>query len=289
MRFARALVVAAAGLTAYSLYEPFRYHLQIRRLELAGISSGLSVLHLSDPHTASGDRRLQKFLRELPRKLPDVPDLVLATGDLIEGDEGIEPAVDALEGLDARLGKFYVLGSHDYYISKFRLPTKYFSNSRTPAKARRAATERLEDRLRSNGWVALTNATELVDAPAGKIRLAGVDDPYIKRHKTDHIARARGEILAIGLVHAPDVVSEWFLHGFDLVLAGHTHAGQVRLPWVGAVVTNSSLPTGLATGLHRVGNGWLHVSPGLGTGRFTPIRLGARPEVTLLEIAPVTP
>ncbi|MEA2517702.1 MAG: uncharacterized protein QOG16_1540, partial [Actinomycetota bacterium] len=91
-------------------------------------------------------------------------------------------------------------------------------------------------------------------------------------------------VLAIGLAHAPDVVSQWMLQGFDLVFTGHTHAGQVRVPGFGAVVTNSSLPTELAGGLHRVGSGWLHVSPGLGTGRFAPIRFNCRPEATLLEI-----
>jgi predicted MPP superfamily phosphohydrolase len=75
------------------------------------------------------------------------------------------------------------------------------------------------------------------------------------------------------------------LAGFDLVLGGHTHAGQVRIPGVGALVTNSSLPAALGGGLHRIGSGWLHVSPGLGTGRFAPIRFACRPEATLLVLS----
>jgi predicted MPP superfamily phosphohydrolase len=90
--------------------------------------------------------------------------------------------------------------------------------------------------------------------------------------------------VAIGVVHTPDVVSEWALGGYDLVLAGHTHGGQVRIPGVGAVVTNCTLPPALAAGLHRIGGAWLHVSPGLGTGRFSPIRFNCRPEATLLRL-----
>jgi predicted MPP superfamily phosphohydrolase len=129
----------------------------------------------------------------------------------------------------------------------------------------------------------LTNRSTVVETEWGRLKLAGVDDPYLGRHDVRVIHRDDDDTFAIGLVHAPDVVSEWFLAGFDLVVAGHTHAGQVRVPLYGALVTNCSLPTGLAGGAHRIGNGWLHVSPGLGTGRFSPIRFDCRPEATVLE------
>ena len=134
--------------------------------------------------------------------------------------------------------------------------------------------------------MSLVNRTHLLESPHGRIRLAGVDDPYIRRHNTDHIERSDDDVLAIGLVHAPDVVSEWLLAGFDLVVAGHTHGGQVRVPGIGALVSNCSLPNALAGGLHRIGPGWLHVSPGLGTSKFAPIRFACRPEATLLRLRP---
>jgi predicted MPP superfamily phosphohydrolase len=130
------------------------------------------------------------------------------------------------------------------------------------------------------------NRTELVEAEGGTIRISGVDDPYMNRHRTDHISRGEGDVAAIGLTHAPDVVSEWLLNGYDLVLAGHTHGGQLRFPLAGAAVTNSTLPAALAAGLSRIGNGWLHVSMGLGTGRYAPVRFLARPEATLLHLVP---
>jgi predicted MPP superfamily phosphohydrolase len=228
---------------------------------------------------------LQGFLAGLPDQLTATPDLIVATGDLIEDDTGIEPAVNALNSLEARLGRFYVLGSHDYYKSRFRSPVGYLSGPREPLRSRPADTARLEAGLQDKGWRALTNRTEVVDVAGGTIRMAGVDDPFLDRHRTDHIARGSTDVLAIGLTHSPDVVSEFLLAGFELVLAGHTHGGQVRLPF-GAPVTNCSIPSALAGGLHRIGDGWLHVSPGLGTGRYAPIRLGNRPEATLLRLGP---
>ncbi len=285
MRIPHFTAAAAAGLAAYSLYEPYRFRLVAHRLEMPARCPELTVLHVSDTHFSGGERALSRWLERLPDGLGSTPDLVLATGDLIETGAGVELAVEALAGLEARLGRFYVLGSHDYYESKWQPPTKYLGGRFQGARAARAPTAELESGLRSKGWVSLTNRTEIVSAERGDIRLAGVDDPYLKRHVTRHVATA-GEALRVGLVHAPDVVSEWLLAGFDLVLAGHTHAGQVRLPGIGALVTNSSLPAALAGGLNRVGHGWLHVSPGLGNGRFSPVRFNCRPEATLLRLVP---
>jgi predicted MPP superfamily phosphohydrolase len=230
-----------------------------------------------------------RWLRAVPSGLEDVPDFVVCTGDMIEDNDGIDLALSALETFEARFGKFYVFGSHDYYQSQFKPLTRYFDTSREPRTTRPADTEKLRDALGSGGWISLMNKTHVVESPWGPIRLAGVDDPYLKRHVTDHIERRSEEVVAIALVHAPDVVSEWILAGFDLVLAGHTHAGQLRVPGLGALVTNCSLPAALAGGLHRVGSGWLHVSPGLGTGKYAPIRLFCRPEATLLRLRPAHP
>jgi uncharacterized protein len=286
IRLLRAAVAGMAGLGAYSLYEPYRFKLASHDVRLGRTVPSLTVLHLSDLHLRAGRTALTRWLEELPRRLGERPDLVAVTGDLIEDPSGIEVAVRVLAGFEGSLGRFYVLGSHDYYESAGPSYSKYLTGRHNMRKAQRADTASLEAGLKGAGWVPLTNATEIVDSPGGRIRVTGVDDPYISRHSTDHITRAAGEVFALGLMHSPDVVSDYALHGYDLVLAGHTHAGQVRLPRFGALVTNSSLPAGLAGGLHRVGPTWLHVSPGLGTSRYSPVRFLARPEATLLRIAP---
>ncbi len=280
----RATALGAGALALYAATEPYLYRLQRHTLAGTPRTPSLTVLHVSDTHLNTRDKRLMSFLRGLPERV-GVPDLVVATGDLIEENEAIDPIVELLGGLRARLGRFYVFGSHDYYIGKRPSYRKYFSSEREVKRADDADTPRLEEGLRAAGWQALTNTTVMVEDAGTKIRLSGVDDPYLKRHRTDHIERG-DEDLAIALVHAPDVVSEWALRGFDLILAGHTHGGQVRFPGIGALVTNSSLPAGLAAGPQRVGRTWLHVSPGLGTGKFSPIRFATRPEATLLRLVP---
>jgi predicted MPP superfamily phosphohydrolase len=287
MRPFRTALVTAIGVGAYSLLEPYLYRLAEARLPVARTSPSLTLLHISDTHMKRRDRRLREFLTALPLALRETPDLVVATGDLIEGDEGIDPLLEGLAPLRARLGCYYVLGSHDYYAPRFT-PLSYFSGSlRGEVKAGPADTARLEAGLCALGWRSLTNTTHNVETPRGPLRLAGIDDPFLRRHRTDHIARSPDDVAAIGVMHCPDVVSEWFLASFDLVVAGHTHGGQVRVPGLGALVTNCSLPNALAGGPHRVGEGWLHVSPGLGTGKYSPIRFRCRPEATLLRLEPM--
>jgi predicted MPP superfamily phosphohydrolase len=277
--------VGAAGL-AYSAAEARSYRVREHRLPIGPGAPRLTVLHLSDVHLKERDRAKTAWLRGLPDRLAAPPDLVVATGDLIEDPTGIDPFVDALSGLEATWGKWYVLGSHDYFHSTFPGFVKYFTGNREVVRVRPADTPRLEAGLARAGWRALTNRSEVVETPSGPIRLTGVDDPYIDRDETGHLGRGRDDVLAVGVMHAPEVVSDYALRGYDLVLAGHTHGGQVRVPGIGAVVTNSDLPCALAAGPARIGGAWLHVSPGLAQGKFVPLRFNCRPEVTLLSLEP---
>jgi predicted MPP superfamily phosphohydrolase len=85
-------------------------------------------------------------------------------------------------------------------------------------------------------------------------------------------------------MHSPDSAPEAAACGYALVVAGHTHGGQVRLPLVGALVTNSNLPRRVVSGLIRMGGAFVHVSPGLGTSKYAPFRFLCPPEATLLEL-----
>jgi predicted MPP superfamily phosphohydrolase len=280
--------LGAAALGAYALYEPRRFRLSVRELPVSERCPPLSILHVSDTHLSARTKSVRRWLDRLVDDLPETPDIVAATGDLIQDETGIDAVVDSFARLEARLGRYYVLGSHDYFASEFQSYLKYITGRRALIRARRLATERLEAGLQDKGWVSLGNRTEMLSTPEGPVRVAGVDDPYLGWHRTDHIERRHEEVLAVALVHSPDVVSEWVLNTFDVVLAGHTHGGQVRLPGIGAVVTNCTLPSGLAGGAHRIGASWLHVSPGLGAGKFSPIRFNCRPEATLLRLVPQT-
>jgi uncharacterized protein len=286
----RTIALACTATAGYAVWETRAYRLAEHRLEVAGRAPALSVLHVSDTHLTAGNRRLTAWLRELPGRLDRPPDIAIATGDMIDDDSGIEPLGELLGPLTGRLGSFYVFGSHDYFQSTprgaLRSLVHRYSGSREPRSARYTDTDRLRATLSDAGWTSLNNHSAAFSYEGHRIRVAGVDDPYLKRHKLEHVVREPEDDLAIGLVHAPDIVSEWVLAGYDLVLAGHTHGGQIRLPLAGALVTNCKLPSALAQGPNRVGAGWLHVSPGLGTSRFSPVRFLCPPEVTLLRLIP---
>jgi predicted MPP superfamily phosphohydrolase len=289
MRSLRTVVMGGVGIFAYSLMSARSYRLRAEQVPIRGPGPSWRVLHLSDLHLSAGKRKLIDWLRALPEAAGPV-DLVLATGDLIDDDSGIAPLCDVFERIEARHGRYYVLGSHDYFQSTLRGlmagVSKLYAARRDPVTSRPADTEALEEGLRGRGWVGLANTSDVIPTEAGPVRITGLDDPFLKRHNTDHIRRDPGDALAIGIVHSPDVVSDWALVGYDLILAGHTHGGQVRAPVVGALVTNCTLPAALASGLHRIGSAHLHVSPGLGTSKFAPIRFLCPPEATVLELRP---
>src|SRR4029078_5784035 len=90
--------------------------------------------------------------------------------------------------------------------------------------------------------------------------------------------------LGIAVMHSPDSAPETAALGYDLLVAGHTHGGQVCLPFVGALVTNSSMPRRLVDGLIRMGPAVLHTSRGLGTSKYAPFRFWCRPEATILRL-----
>jgi predicted MPP superfamily phosphohydrolase len=124
------------------------------------------------------------------------------------------------------------------------------------------------------------------------VELVGTDDPHIYRDRYDEVSGPadRAADLRLGVTHAPyrRVLDGMVRDGFELILAGHTHGGQLCVPGVGALVTNCDLPRQQAKGLSRHEFGgrtsWLHVSAGLGTSPYAPVRFACPPEATLLTL-----
>src|SRR5205085_839421 len=117
-----------------------------------------------------------------------------------------------------------------------------------------------------------------------EFEVCGLDDPHLHRDDLRVATRQRPDIFGLAVVHSPDPAPELAALGYDLVLAGHTHGGQVRMPIVGALVNNCLLPLKMSMGLVKLGSSCLHVSPGLGTSKFVPFRFLCRPEATTLEL-----
>jgi uncharacterized protein len=146
----------------------------------------------------------------------------------------------------------------------------------------------LRDVMADAGWLDLTNARGYLKADGRQLELVGVDDPHIERDRYDLVSAPADPdaTLTIGVTHSPEprVISAMALDGCDLILAGHTHGGQLRVPFYGALVTNCGLDRAHARGLSRYDGVWLHVSAGLGTSPFAPVRFACPPEATLLTL-----
>jgi predicted MPP superfamily phosphohydrolase len=140
--------------------------------------------------------------------------------------------------------------------------------------------------LRAEGWDDLTNVRRQIDLDGLPVELLGLDDAHIAWHDLRVAPRTAPERFGFAVMHSPDSAPETAALGYDLMVAGHTHGGQVCLPGFGALVTNCSLPTRLVSGLVRVGGTIMNVSPGLGTSKYAPFRFFCRPEATLLELHP---
>ena len=242
-------------------------------------SSNMTVLHLSDLHLRSGQRRKRAFLKGLARVEPD---LLIATGDFIGDGQSNAETVDAVSAIRPREASLYVLGSNDYYGPKPKNPLRYFSKKRRRILGKPNPWRGLVEALDARGWRLINNTATQIDG----IDVVGLDDEHIGRADLTVASPRNRNGFRLAVAHSPDVAEQLAGLGYDLIVCGHTHGGQVCIPGFGALVTNSDLPRRMARGVHRIGNAWLHVSAGLGTSMYAPFRLACRPEVCVLELVP---
>jgi predicted MPP superfamily phosphohydrolase len=264
----------------------------LRRVDVPVLPPGrepLLVLHLSDLHLTPGQHRKQRWVRGLAALEPDA---VVVTGDFLGHRRAIAPLLDCMDRLLDLPGAF-VLGSNDYYAPILKNPARYLMPA---GQDRSRFGDRLPWRdlvggLTGRGWVDLSNRRGRLTVEGLDLALAGVDDPHLCYDDLDAVGGPPEPAdLAVAVAHAPylRVLDRFTEDGYRLVLSGHTHGGQLRLPGLGALVTNCDLEPARARGLHRhTATGrqsWLHVSAGLGTSPYAPIRFCCRPEATLLRL-----
>lgn len=244
-------------------------------------SPRLRILHLSDLHLRAGQRRKRAFIESCADLSPDV---VVGTGDYLGDDRSAAAVVETLAAIKPRLGALFVLGSNDYYGARPKNPFGYFRKRRGPFRAGIPNTtwQQMVTGLQEAGWQLISNRAMRL----GDVEVVGLDDPHIRRHELTVATARAGGGFRLAVVHSPDVAADLAALGYDLVLCGHTHGGQVRIPGVGALVTNSAIPRAMARGVHRLGEARLHVNAGLGTSMYAPFRFACRPEICLLECVP---
>ncbi|MEN6425445.1 MAG: metallophosphoesterase [Phycisphaerales bacterium] len=255
-----ALSIFACLLYAYFI-EPCWIDMHSATLHTARLKSdSFRIVQISDLHcdrTARNEERVVQIINGLK------PDIVVATGDYLNDLAGLPRLRQMLSRLDAPLGRFAVTGNFE----AFHWPNV--------------------DVLADSGFRVLERETVVVTKGADALAITGMgfvrsDSP---RGPFEGFSEDRYDVF---LFHTPDLVEDFANRGIDLYLCGHTHGGQVRLPWYGALVTLSKFGKKYESGLYRVGDTVLYVNRGLGLEpRPAPqVRFLARPEIAVFDILP---
>lgn len=262
------LALAAVGILciAYGYFvEPYWLEIvriQIKTQKLAKGARPIRIVHVSDFHSDAKPR--------LEERLPDVvagerPDIIVFTGDAVNSPQGLPVFRRCLTRLAQVAPTFVVEGNFD------------------------SITWRNCDPFGGTG------AREL-DGQAARVKVGETEVWIAGAPVTDGqgISQSLKEIpstaFTVFLFHTPDVIEAIARERVDLFCAGHTHGGQIALPFYGALVTLSEYGKRFEAGLHRVGDTWIYVNRGIGMegGTAPRVRFWARPEVTVIEVVPAT-
>lgn len=290
-RLAGALALTGLGCFAYGVFVE-RNAFTLRRVTVPVLPPGerpLSVLHVSDLHLSSDRRNLVEWVD----RLADLrPDLVVTTGDNFAQPEALAMVFEAYERLFAVPGVF-VFGSNDYTAPRPVNPLHYLGIGK---KGLEPLTELPHEELRATlverGWHDVEHRRVLLTVDGRAVQVRGTKDAHIDLDDYGSVAGPAdpSAVVSIGVTHAPylRVLDAMTSDNVDLILAGHTHGGQVCVPLYGAITTNCDLDADRVKGLstHRFGTRMsaLHVSAGLGTSPYAPYRFACRPEATLLTL-----
>lgn len=260
------LLLGLPGIGAYAYFvEPT--WLRVKRLvvPLPNLSldlDGLRIMHLSDLHMGSEVpvwflRRVVTTVRQLN------PDMIVLTGDYVHSEpNNADDLTQMLQDLHAPYGVFAVLGNHDYAVN-------------CPGDCLSGVEEVVITALERAGITVLRNEEAEIVAGHSRLSLYGIDELWSGRAHVSSLHDVAPVLPRIVLCHNPDVVHFLPEHNSDLVLCGHTHGGQVRIPPFRPPLT-MTVGRRYWGGLTARGNGWVFVSRGVGyTWRM---RLGARPE-----------
>lgn len=278
-----------AGL-GYARWEAQAY--TVRRFDVPVLAPGsapLRVLHVSDLHIRTDDARKATWIRGLADLAPDV---VVNTGDTISDPAAQERILTALEPL-AAFPAVFVPGNNDYYEPSRPRWSAYFTSQPRRSSGAPMPFGRLATAMVEQGWVDLTHRRDTLTLKDGRtVFLGGLDDPHLRRARYGRIAGVADADadVRLGVMHSPEpwLLQRFAADAYDLVLAGHTHGGQLRVPFGPPLITNCGIDRARARWLHRWDDDrmWFHVCAGLGTNPYTPIRFACRPEASLLTLVP---
>jgi len=248
----------------------------------------IRILHFSDLHLTP-DRKTE--ISDIKSFAALNPDLVISTGDFLADHAAVPVVLEALEGV-LKVPGVFVFGSNDYYAPRPKNPLSYLLKDHGKRRLGELLPfEDLRAGLTATGWKDLNHHRATLNIRGTNIEFRGTDDAHLNRDDYRTVAGPANNCdLAIGVTHAPylRILAAMSHDELDIIFAGHTHGGQVRLPWPGgskALTTNCDLPTWRARGVSKVeGEPWLNVSAGMGTSPFARIRVASPPEVSLITL-----
>ena len=252
-------------------------------------SPDIRVLHFSDLHLTP---RRKREIADIKSFISLKPDLVISTGDFLAHRDSVPVVLDALNEL-LNLPGLFVFGSNDYYEPSFKNPLKYLmKDDGTRKLGKELPWQELDYGLSQRGWKNVNTSRITLKIKYILIEARGTDDAHLGR---DNYSLVEGEAnreaqISIGITHAPysRVLNSMAADNLDLVFAGHTHGGQIRIPSIKgskAMTTNCDLPLWRSRGLTKVDSEpWLNISAGMGTSPYAKFRLFCPPEVTLIKL-----
>lgn len=292
-----AATAAAGGLAvAFGAISARQFGLRYEELSLLPQGSRpIRILHVSDMHLVAGDQKKIDFVRELAALEPD---LIVNTGDNPGGVTAVDDVLEALEPLLQTPGIF-VLGSNDFYGPHAVNPLRYLvaSTARNHDDGDhhldRIDVSRLHDGLTQSGqWHPVGNRRLTLRVNGVTLNIAGTHDAHMQADRWPGYPQADPAAIRLALTHAPyrRVLDAAVADGAQLILAGHTHGGQVALPHYGAIVSNCDVPTGRAAGLFTWQSAGrqahVNVSAGIGASPMVPLRTFCRPEAVVVDLLP---
>jgi predicted MPP superfamily phosphohydrolase len=252
-------------------------------------SPSVKILHFSDLHLKP---RKKREIADIKSFGVLKPDLVISTGDFLAHKDSVKTVIDALDEL-LDLPGLFVFGSNDYFAPQFKNPLSYLRKDNGKRKVgNKLPWQVLQMQLVNRGWLDLNHNKVNLKVNGIVIEARGTDDAHLE---LDDYRQVEGKVskaadIAIGVTHAPyeRVLAAMAQDKLDLIFAGHTHGGQIRLPWFGgskSLTTNCDLENWRSRGVTKVNDEpWLNVSAGMGMSPFAPIRFACPPEVSLITL-----
>lgn len=233
------------------------------------------IVIIADLHSTYYGENQERLIRKIEKQNPDIIALV---GDIIDDHESEEGAKDFLEGIQGIAPAYYVIGNHEVWTCEY---------------------ERMKEMVADYGHTVLTNESKTIEVNGIELCISGVDDPYVLKYSNDEDIRSmqseeellygfediNNSVFNILLAHRPELYSMYQKYDFDLVLSGHAHGGQIRIPGIvnGFFAPDQGFLPEYAGGRYEENGQTMIVSRGLGFNSLVP-RIFNPPEVVVVDI-----